>query len=159
MSAATDPQGGIAFRRAGIDDLPAMLAMLAEDVLGAVREDLGGAARARYEAAFRHIQAQQGNAILLAIGGDEIVGMLQLTFIPGLSHQGAMRAQIESVRVKGNARGRGIGRRLFGEAITLAREAGCAVVQLTTDRRRDDALRFYESLGFTATHWGMKFAL
>lgn len=159
MSAPTAPQDGLTFRQAGIDDLPAMLAILADDVLGATREDLGGAARARYESAFRQIQAQQGNRIVLAIAGDEIMGMLQLTFIPGLSHQGAMRAQIESVRVKGAARGRGIGRRLFGEAIALAREAGCAVVQLTTDRRRDDAVRFYESLGFSATHWGMKLAI
>jgi ribosomal protein S18 acetylase RimI-like enzyme len=153
MAADTLP---IAFRSATIDDLPAILLLLAEDVLGAQRESLEGPARVRYEAAFRAIHAQQGNQILLGVRGDEVVAMLQLTFIPGLSHRGATRAQIESVRVRDAVRGQGVGKLLFREAIELSRQAGCAMVQLTTDRRREDALRFYESLGFEATHWGMK---
>ncbi len=149
----------LTFRSAAIEDLPAILLLLAEDVLGAERESLDGAARARYESAFRDIYAQQGNQILLGVRGDEVVAMLQLTFIPGLSHQGGTRAQIESVRVKGSVRGQGVGKRLFHEAIELSRQAGCIMVQLTTDRRRDGAIRFYEELGFKPTHFGMKLAI
>lgn len=156
MTANSPP---IEFRSATIDDLPAILLLLAEDVLGAQRESLDEAARARYEAAFRDIHAQQGNQILLGVRGDEVVAMLQLTFIPGLSHQGGMRAQIESVRVKRSSRGQGLGKRLFREAVELSKQAGCIMVQLTTDRRRDDAIRFYEELGFKSTHFGMKLPL
>lgn len=146
----------IQFRSATIADLPAILSLLADDVLGMQRESLDAAMRARYEAAFHAICAQQGNQILLGVQHGDIVAMLQLSIIPGLSHQGGTRAQIESVRVKSAVRGQGIGRRLFHEAIALSKQAGCVIVQLTTDQRRADALRFYESLGFKPTHLGMK---
>ena len=149
----------IVFRRAVMADLPSLLALLAEDVLGAQRESLAAPLHEQYAEALRDILAQQGNQILLGLSGDEIVAMLQLTFIPGLAHQGARRAQIEAVRVKGSVRGQGIGKRLFAQAIALSREAGCAMVQLTTDRRREDAIRFYEALGFQPTHVGMKLPL
>ena len=149
----------ITFRAATAADLPAVLALLVEDVLGKDRERLDAQAVARYEAAFQQIEGQSGNQILLGVRDSEIVAMLQLTFIPGLSHQGALRAQIESVRVKGSERGKGVGKLLFRHAIALSRDAGCAIVQLTTDRRRPDAARFYEALGFEPTHVGMKLAL
>nr|WP_315249038.1 GNAT family N-acetyltransferase [uncultured Duganella sp.] len=146
----------LTFRSAVVEDLPAMLSLLNEDILGSQRETLDAAAYAKYESAFHDIRAQDGNQILLAMLADEIVGMLQLTFIPGLSHQGAKRAQIESVRVKASARGKGIGKHLFHEAFELSKQAQCALVQLTTDIRREDAARFYEGLGFKPTHLGMK---
>lgn len=149
----------IQFRFATIEDLSAMVSLLADDVFGAHREDLGAHARTKYEAAFRNMCAQQGNQVLLAIRNGEVIGMLQLTVIHGLSHQGSARAQIEAVRVKRSARSQGVGRLLFEEAFAISKQAGCVTVQLTTDRRRDDAVRFYENLGFKPTHFGMKLAI
>ncbi|MFC4931865.1 GNAT family N-acetyltransferase [Massilia sp. GCM10023247] len=149
----------IQFRSAAFEDLPKILSLLADHVLGTQRESLDAATIARYEAAFRDIYSQKGNQILVGVQDSEIVAMLQLTFIPGLSHQGATRAQIESVRVKSSVRGHGIGKILFREAIDLSKRAGCSIVQLTTDQRRPDAVRFYESLGFKPTHSGMKLAI
>jgi ribosomal protein S18 acetylase RimI-like enzyme len=102
------------------------------------------------------VQAQEGNTIIVALIDEDIVGMLQLTLIPGLSRAGMLRAQIESVRVSSKHRGKKIGHALFEHAIGLAKQAGCGLVQLTTDKQRPDALRFYEALGFKATHEGMK---
>jgi len=146
----------IHFRSATIEDLPAVLLLLADDVLGTSRENLDEAALGKYQEAFRRICAQQGNQILLGVQGDEVVATLQLTIIPGLAHQGGTRAQIEAVRVKSSARSQGIGKLLFQEAVTISSQCGCSMVQLTTDRRRGDAVRFYESLGFESTHIGMK---
>lgn len=146
----------VEFRFATIDDLPSMVALLNEDILGMQRERMDTESRVRYELAFHAIQKQEGNQILLGVLKDEIIAMLQLTFIPGLAHQGGCRAQIEAVRVKDTVRGEGVGKLLFGKAIEISKQAGCVMVQLTTDRRRDDAIRFYESIGFTPTHWGMK---
>lgn len=150
---------GIQFRSATLEDLPTILVLLADDVLGTQRESLDASKIAKYEVALRAIFSQKGNQILLGVRDTEIVAMLQLTFIPGLSHQGATRAQIESVRVKSSVRGQGIGKILFREAIDISRRAGCFIVQLTTDQRRLDAVRFYESLGFKPTHFGMKLAI
>ena len=149
----------LAFRDATLDDLPAIIALLADDDIGAGRESAGPDDLQRYEAAMRAIAAQTGNRVLLCVDGDEIVGLLQLTLIPGLSRLGMTRALIEGVRVSGARRGQGIGERMFEHAIGLAREAGCGLVQLTTDKRRADAKRFYERLGFVASHEGMKLAL
>jgi len=147
---------GIHVRAATFEDLPAIRRLLADDVLGSQRERLDAATTARYEAAFHAILSQEGNQILLGVRHAEIVAMLQLTFIPGLSHQGATRAQIESVGVKSGVRGQGIGKIMLHEAIDVSRQAGCSIVQLTTDQGRPDAVRFYESLGFEPTHVGMK---
>lgn len=155
----TEINPSIEFRLATIDDLPAVLSLLADDVLGAHRESLDAGTEARYKAAFHRIYAQQGNQILLGVRDDEVVAMLQLTFIPGLSHQGATRAQIESVRVKSTVRGQRIGTILFRKAIEMSKQADCVLVQLTTDHRRPDAVRFYECLGFRPTHYGMKLVI
>ena len=94
--------------------------------------------------------------LMVATSGAEVVGTLQLTFIPGLSRQGATRALIEAVRVRSDQRGSGLGGKLIEWAVETARSRGAAMVQLTTDASRVDAHRFYERLGFSATHVGMK---
>jgi ribosomal protein S18 acetylase RimI-like enzyme len=144
-------------RTAVLADLPAIAAMLADDVLGASRERAGYLSI--YESAWRQMEAQVGNQVLVAVLGAEVVGCLQLIVIPGLARQGALRAQIEGVRVASTHRGQDIGERMFAHAIEAARAAGCRLVQLTTDKRRTDAHRFYERLGFEATHEGMKLEL
>ena len=144
------------FRRAIAADLAAIVALLADDVLGAAREKPGDPA---YAAAFAAIEADPNQLLAVAEDGGRIVGCLQLTFIPGLSHRGAWRGQIESVRIAASERGGGLGRRVFAWAIGECRARGCRLVQLTTDKSRTDARRFYESLGFVASHEGMKLAL
>lgn len=144
------------FRRATAAELPQIVALLADDELGRTREADAGDSMAPYLSAWAEMETQPSNWILVAVVDDEVVGTLQLTLIAGLSRQGAKRAQIEGVRVKSTARGQSVGRKLMGFAIEIAREHGCRLVQLTTDKRRPDARRFYESLGFEATHEGMK---
>lgn len=149
----------VVFRVARRAELPAILALLADDQLGAGREVVGEEVDARYWRAFEQIDADPRNALVVAVDGAEVVGTLQLTFIPGLSRRGAERAQLEAVRVRADRRGAGLGRALVGWAVDQARERGCALVQLTTDRRRLDAHRFYASLGFVASHEGFKLPL
>nr|WP_255783744.1 GNAT family N-acetyltransferase [Lysobacter chinensis] len=113
-----------------------------------------------YRVAFESIAGDPNNTLIVAVdGADEIVGVLQLTVIPSLTYQGRSRALIEGVRIAASMRGRGLGREMFGWATGLARERGCRLLQLTTDKRRPDALRFYQSLGFVASHEGMKLEL
>jgi GNAT superfamily N-acetyltransferase len=140
-------------RRATAADVEAVVAMLADDPLGARRESPGDPA---YATAFAEIDADPRQYLAVAVSGGEVVGTLQLTFIPGLSRRGATRALIEAVRVRADQRGSGLGRRLAEWAIETARARGAALVQLTTDASREDAHRFYERLGFQATHVGMK---
>ena len=140
-------------REATEADIAAIARLLADDGLGRGREAPGDSAYAR---AFAAMSAQPGNVYLVAEIAGEIVGCLQLTVIHGLSRQGASRAQIEGVRVHADHRGQRIGEALFNAAFERAAAAGCTLVQLTTDRQRADALRFYERLGFEASHWGMK---
>lgn len=143
-------------REARRDDVSAIVALLADDPLGRRREAPGDPA---YAQAFDAIAAQPGNRLLVAERGGVVIGCLQLTIIPGLSRRGMTRGQIEAVRVATAARGGGVGKLLVRQAIALAREAGCGLVQLTSDTSRGDAHRFYERLGFTASHAGLKLAL
>jgi GNAT superfamily N-acetyltransferase len=143
-------------RRALASDVDTIVALLAEDALGAGRERPGDPA---YLEAFAEIDADPRQLLAVALLGDEVVGTLQLTFTRGLSRRGMTRATIEAVRVRANLRGGGYGARLFQWAIDEARAQGCGLVQLTTDASRTDAHRFYERLGFTASHVGMKLAL
>ena len=143
-------------RRAAAADLPAIVALLADDVLGAGREAPGDPA---YAAAFAAIEADVNQVFAVADQDGRIVGCLQLSFIPGLSRRGMWRGQIESVRIAADQRGLGLGQRLFDWAIAQCRARGCGLVQLTTDKARPEARRFYESLGFVASHEGMKLAL
>jgi GNAT superfamily N-acetyltransferase len=147
----------VIFRTATRADLPAIIALLADDVLGKAR-DFTEVDEA-YERAFAAIDADPRNLLVVADDGDEIVGCMQITYIPGLGRHGAERSQIEAVRVRADRRGTGLGARLMTWAIDRARERGCALVQLTTDKSRVDAHRFYARLGFVASHEGMKLAL
>lgn len=145
----------VIFRRAVRTELAQIVSLLADDDMGRTRETAEGDLTP-YEAAWTEMEADPSNWILVAMVGEEVVGVLQLTLIAGLSRQGTKRAQIEGVRVKSSSRGQSIGRKLIHFAIDTAREHGCGLIQLTTDKRRQDARRFYESLGFEATHEGMK---
>jgi GNAT superfamily N-acetyltransferase len=150
----------VALRRALRPDLPALVALLAADDLGATRDGIRGQAdRDAYERAFQAIDHDPAQLLLVADADGRVVGTLQLSFIPGLSRRGALRAQIESVRVAPTMRGRGLGEALFTWSIAEARRRGCALVQLTTDKTRTDAHRFYDRLGFTASHEGLKLDL
>jgi len=150
-------------RKATREDLPAIVRLLAEDKLGAMREEVADPLPQAYFDAFAAMQRQGGNAYLVAVeegvGDGAVIGCLQLTFISGLSRRGMTRAQIEGVRVHKDHRGKQVGETLMRHAIGLAKEAGCGLVQLTTDKARGDAHRFYERLGFTASHEGMKLSL
>lgn len=145
------------FREAARADLPAVVALLADDVLGKARDHRE--VDAAYERAFADIAADPRNHLIVADDGGEVVACMQITYIPGLGRHGAERSQIEAVRVRSDRRGQGLGGRLIRWAIDRARERGCALVQLTTDKSRADAHRFYAGLGFVASHEGMKLAL
>jgi GNAT superfamily N-acetyltransferase len=149
----------IEFRTARREDLPQIVRLLVEDPLGAQRDRYEEPLPQAYLDAFERMSRQPGNRILLAVDDGEVAGCLQLTLIAGLSRQGLTRAQIEGVRVAKDRRGSGIGEGLMRQAIEIARAEGCGLVQLTTDQRRADAHRFYERLGFVASHLGMKLAL
>lgn len=144
-------------RRATAGDLPEIVAMLADDPLGSLRED--PADLTPYRAAFARIAADPQQRLMVAERDGRVVGTLQLTIIPGLSRRGAARALIESVRVHARERGSGLGTELMEWAVAEARRQGCAMVQLTSDATRVDAHRFYERLGFVASHLGFKMAL
>jgi ribosomal protein S18 acetylase RimI-like enzyme len=149
----------VEIRRATRDDLPAIVHMLADDPLGAAREaDVSPLPRG-YADAFDAIDRDPNHELCVAAAGDEIVGVLQLTFLPNLSYQGSWRALIEGVRVAAGYRSGGIGRQMILWAIERARTRGCRLVQLTSDKSRVDAVRFYEGLGFVASHQGMKLHL
>ncbi len=147
-------------RRAVSLDLPAIVRMLADDPLGSQRERYEEPLPSSYLRAFEAIDTDPNNALVVAEGDNgEPIAVLQLTFTPYLTHQGGWRATIEGVRVHARHRGSGVGRELFLWAIEQARAHGCHVIQLTTDKQRPDARRFYESLGFMASHEGMKLKL
>lgn len=149
----------VTFREATEGDLQAIVAMLADDPLGRQRERLSDPLPTAYLEAFDAIAADPNNALWLACRDGEIVGALQLTFTPSISYQGGWRATIENVRTASSTRGRGVGSALVRWAIERARRKGCRIVQLTTDKTRTDAKRFYERLGFAASHEGMKLHL
>lgn len=147
-------------RRAEADDLPAIVALLAADQLGATRDGVETAADlAAYRRAFDAISRDPAHMLMVAQSGQDITATMQLSFIPGLARRGALRAQIEAVRVHEAYRSHGLGAALVTWAIGEARQRGCALVQLTTDKTRTDAHRFYGRLGFVASHEGMKLFL
>lgn len=140
-------------------DVPVLVAMLADDVLGREREAPGLPLAQGYLDAFAAIEADPNQLLAVAEAEGAVAGMLQVTFIPGLSHRGAWRGQIESVRVAASQRGSGLGQRMIEWAVEQCRARGCNIVQLTTDKSRTDAHRFYARLGFQATHEGFKLKL
>lgn len=147
------------FRKANKNDVYAIVRLLADDELGSQRERFEEPLPSTYYDAFDAVESQTGNEIILAVENDKVIGCLQLTIIPGLARQGMKRAQIEGVRVDREYRGKKIGERLFKKAIALAKSEECGLVQLTTDKKRGDAHRFYDKLGFSASHEGMKLIL
>ncbi|WP_323715564.1 GNAT family N-acetyltransferase [Paracoccus aminovorans] len=144
------------FREARREEVPAVLALLRDDMLGQARE---GDDTARYLAAFDAMRAEAANHLIVGLSDARVVACYQIVFISGLSLSAARRAQIEGVRVRPDLRGQGIGAALIRDAETRARAAGCTLLQLTTNRSRRDAHRFYDRLGFTASHIGYKKSL
>lgn len=144
-------------RAARADDVPAVVRLLADDMLGATRD--GNPDDPVYARAFAAIEASPDNALFVLDDDGVIVGCAQVTVIPGLSRRGNTRVQIESVRVAADRRGLGLGAMLIEHLVSLARQAGCGTVQLTSDKRREDAHRFYERLGFKKSHDGFKLDL
>jgi GNAT superfamily N-acetyltransferase len=149
----------LVIREARDEDLGAIVALLADDELGRSRELVGPVVQEAYVRAFAEMQSGTTNRQLICEDQHGVVACLQLTFIRGLSRCGALRAQLEGVRVARRARGQGVGSRLVIDAIERARAAGCVLVQLTSDGSREDAHRFYARLGFVASHVGMKLDL
>jgi GNAT superfamily N-acetyltransferase len=147
----------VSFRPAAASDVPAVVALIADDQLGASREipqEL-----APYRDAFDVIAGDPNQLLVVGESGGRVIATLQLTFVPGLSRRGAWRAQIEAVRVEASMRGMGVGERLIRWSIEQAQARGCALVQLTSSATRTDAHRFYQRLGFVASHTGFKLAL
>lgn len=150
----------VTLQRATAEDVPSIVNLLAADSLGATREgpttdeDLQP-----YLNAFGVIDADPAHLLLVATDREQVLATMQLTFLPGLARRGALRAQIEAVRVRHDYRSRGLGAALFEWAIEEARRRNCALVQLTTDKSRADAHRFYKRLGFVASHEGLKLEL
>ena len=150
----------VVLRRAEAGDVRAIVDLLAADQLGAARDGVSTAADlAAYQRAFRAIDADPAHLLVVAQAGRQLAATLQLSFIPGLARRGALRAQIEAVRVHESYRGHGLGAALMRWAISEARRRGCGLVQLTTDKSRPEAHRFYAQLGFVASHEGMKLRL
>lgn len=149
----------VTFRRATRDDLPSIVALIADDQIGQVRETVSAELAPAYVEAFAAIARDENQVLAVAERDGAVIGCLQITFIPGISRGGMWRGNIESVRVARHLRGQGIGRAFFDWAIAQCRARGCGLVQLTTDKRRADAARFYQSLGFVPSHDGMKLAL
>ena len=147
------------FRQARENDLEVLVGLLADDDLGATREDVSTPPNPRYYDAFDSIEQDPNNELIVAVVDGEPAGMMQLTFIPYLTHTGSWRCLVEGVRVARRFRGQGLGHALLGHAIERARERHCHIVQLTSDKQRPDALRFYQALGFEATHEGFKLKL
>ena len=148
---------GVGFRPAVRGDVAAVVAMLADDALGRDRESADD--MTPYLAAFDAMEAEGGNRVIVAEAGGEIIGCYQLTFITGLSLRAARRALIEGVRVAAGHRGQGLGEAMMADAEARARAAGCRLMQLTTNKTRADAHRFYDRLGFSASHIGYKKSL
>lgn len=145
------------FRKATFDDVPRIVEMIADDELGKTREDFRDPLPDAYIKAYENINSDSNQELMvLENEHGEIIGTLQLSFIQYLTYRGGIRAQIEAVRIRKNQRGKGIGKRMFEWAINRARERKAHLLQLTTDKKRPGAIKFYEDLGFKATHEGMK---
>jgi len=145
------------FRRANREDVHDIVKMIANDKLGKLREDFKTPLPGFYYTAFENIK-NDSNQELIVLENDngEVIGTLQLSFIQYLTYQGGIRAQIEAVRIRKDQRGKGIGEKMFIWAIERAKERKAHLIQLTTDKKRPEALKFYEKLGFQPSHEGMK---
>ncbi len=147
------------YHSAKFEDLESLVSLLSNDPLGSKREDATVPLNEAYISAFKAIARDPNNELLVVELEDSLVGMLQITYIPYLTHIGSWRCLIEGVRIHEDFRGQGFGEKMFEYAIKQAKDKGCKLVQLTSDKQRPDAIRFYEKLGFKATHKGFKLAL
>ncbi|RRQ49033.1 GNAT family N-acetyltransferase [Maribacter algicola] len=148
------------FRKANIKDVLSIVQLIADDVLGSKRENFTTPLPKNYYDAFERINDDSNQELTVVIDDkDEVVGVFQMTFIPYLTYQGGIRAQMEGVRVHKGQRNQGIGKSIFQWAIQRAKERKAHLLQLTTDKNRPDAIRFYKSLGFKPSHVGMKMHL
>ena len=146
----------INFRKATRDDVQNIVRLLADDPLGATREKYIEPLPSKYYAAFDEINSDKNNYLIVAELDKQIIGTLQLTLMTHLTYQGGKRGLIEGVRADKSVRGQGVGKAMLEWAIQKAKDEGCHVVQLTTDKKRPDALEFYKKRGFVASHEGMK---
>jgi len=135
------------------------VSLLINDPLGSLREDSSTPLNSRYISTFTAIDKDPNNELIVAELHGQLVGMVQVTFIPYITHIGSWRCLVEGVRIHEDFRGQGYGERMFEYVIALAKDKGCKLVQLTSDKQRPDAIRFYEKLGFNASHEGFKLAL
>jgi ribosomal protein S18 acetylase RimI-like enzyme len=149
----------VRIRRATRDDVVEIIRLLADDMLGRERERYETPLPESYYEAFEEIDRDPNQELVVVEDETGVVGTLQLSTVPSLSHRGSRRAIVEAVRVDSRLRGRGIGEEMMRWAMARARERGCTTLQLTTDKQRTDAHRFYERLGFAASHVGMKIRL
>lgn len=149
----------ILFRNARREDIPVIVHMLADDNLGSQRERDVDPLPASYYAAFEQIDGDANHQLIVAESNGKVIGTLHLMFLPSLSYQGGLRAQVESVRVDKECQSQGIGSKMMQWAIECAKEQGAHIMQLTTHNSREDAHRFYERLGFHKSHLGMKLSL
>ena len=151
--------GMVGFRAASARDLTTIVALLADDPIGRGRENPGTQLDTCYRDAFAAIERDPNQLLAVAERSGRVIGVLQLSFIPGLTRRGMWRGQIEGVRVAAEERGSGVGRAMLEWAVGECRKRGCGLVQLTSDKRRSAAHGFYEALGFEATHQGYKLSL
>lgn len=149
----------IDIRKANREDVPHIVKLLANDILGNQRECYQGQILQQYYDAFNEIDNDKNNYLIVVVDGKRIIGTLQLTIIPSLTYQGRKRAQIEGVRIDKFYRGKGIGKQIIEWAIDKAHEDGCHLLQLTTDKKRHETIEFYKKLGFVASHEGLKLHL
>jgi GNAT superfamily N-acetyltransferase len=147
------------FRLAKEDDLIDIVRMLSDDTIGATREKFEPVLLESYVKAFENIVNDPNQELTIVELNGEKVGTYQLTFIQYLTHQGGLRAQIEAVRINSSYRGQGLGTKVFEYIIDRARQKGCTMVQLTTDKQRPEAIKFYKTLGFVPSHEGMKYTI
>ena len=154
------PTGQVTLRRAVVDDVAAIVELLAQDSLSATRDGADGPeGLGPYLRAFEAVDADPAHLLLVAEDDGEVVGTMQVTFLPGLARSGALRAQLEAVHVRSDRRSSGVGGAMVGWAIEEARRRGCALVQLTSNKKRSAAHRFYVRLGFAQSHEGFKLVL
>lgn len=145
------------FRKATQNDVSTLVEMIADDELGKTRENFQIPLPSEYLKAFKRINSDENQELIIVENEDaEVIGTLQLTFIQYLTYQGGIRAQIEAVRIRKDKRGLGIGKEMFKWAISRAQERNAHLLQLTTDKKRPEAIKFYEDLGFKLSHEGMK---
>jgi len=147
------------FRTATKQDLPQLVSLLADDPIGINREDPTTPINQHYFDAFQQIDMDPNNSLIVIEQNQCIVGMMQLTFIPYLTHIGSWRCLIEGVRIEKKFRGNGLGKAMIQWAINKAKQKPCGIVQLTTDKQRPDAIKFYQTLGFKVSHEGLKLAI